>query len=411
MKRRGGWLENNLFVRLLSLLLGFTLWVMVNSGAGDQSANGLASTTAVLHNIPVTVYTSGQMIAVSVRPRRLNVSVSGSIIDVATVEAEASGIRAVAKAGKLGPGVHQVPVVIENVPTSAVTYTPQSTTVETDLQQKISADLAPQVQLQGVVEAGLTVGTPRLSSMRVRVSGPDTLVHQVSRLELTINVSGAQGDILRRVPVVAVDSAGRVLSGLSTEPASVFVRLPIHGQQSAIPLQVQTTGAPAPGYAVTGVNIQPGDVLVYGPSTELQRVHTITLPPVDVRGWKAGRTVDEAVPIPFSGGRLSQPLVAVTVSIGQSATVKVADVPVQLAFTSGGFSYRVGGGGVVDVTVAGPTAVVDALTAQDVQAFVNVSGLQAGKKTPLVVRVTLPPGCSVAKVTPHAIVVTATPRT
>lgn len=410
MKRRSGWLESNLFVRLLSLLLGFTLWVMVNSGAGNQSANGLASTTAVLHNIPVTVYTSPQMIAVSVRPRKLDVSVTGSIIDVATVEAESAGIRAVAKAGNLGPGVHQVPVVIENVPTSSVTYTPQSTTVETDLQQKISAYLAPQIQLQGTVEAGLTVGRPRMSSTRVRVSGPDTLVHQVSRLALPINVSGAQGEILRSVPVVAVDAAGRPLSGLSLEPSSVFVRLPIHGQQSAIALQVQTIGTPAPGYAVTSVQVQPGDVLVYGPSTALQGVHSITLPPVDVKGWTTGKTVYETVPIPFAGGRISQPLVAVTVTVGPSASVRISNVPVQLAYTHGAYAYHITGGGLVELTITGPPQEVEGLTAQDVQAFANVNGLLPGKQALVPVRVTLPPGCRVLAIAPGSVVVAVTPR-
>ncbi|MCY0874867.1 MAG: CdaR family protein [Firmicutes bacterium] len=410
MKRRSGWLESNLFVRLLSLVLGLTLWVMVNSGEGGQSANGLASTTAVLHNIPVTVYTSSKMIAVSVRPRKLNVSVSGSIIDVATVEAEASGIRAVAKAGKLGPGVHQVPVVIENVPTSAVNYTPESTTVEADLQQRITMYLAPRVQLEGAVQTGLTVGQARLSSAQVRVSGPDTLVHQVKRLELPINLEGALTDISRRVPVVAVDASGRVLTGVSIQPASVFVHLPVHGQQTTIPLQVQTSGQPAPGYAVVGVSAQPGAVLVYGPSTQLLQVHSLTLSPINVSGWKTGRTVYESVPIPFAGARISEPLVAVTVSIGQSGTVSLTHVPVQLAFENSADAYKLAGGGQVNLVISGPAQEVSTLTAEDVQAFVDVSALAVGKKTAVPVHVTLPPGCSVSNIAPKTIVVTVTPR-
>jgi len=407
VKRRRSLFQSNLFAQLISLIMGLSLWVVVNSSLGGQTSNGLASTTAVLHNIPITVVTSGRMIAVSMRPRKVDVSVTGSVIDVATVEAESAGIRAVAKATRFGPGVHQVPLVIENVPTSAVTYTPVTGTVATDLQEKITAFFKPQVRLEGRPLSGLIIGKAQLSSQRVRVSGPDTLVHQVSRIELPIDLSGAQTNILRKIPIEAVDGSGKIVLGLTFQPQALTVAVPVHDMQKTVGLLVSTSGHPTVGFAVSVVRVSPPSVVVSGTSELLQSVRAVLLPTIDVTGWKVGRTEQVQVPLPFAGSHVSVPQVMVTIEIVPSAVLQLSAVAVQPINARRRALYGIADHGGVVVQVAGPPATLSMLTTSDIQAYVDVSKLVFGKTASLPVQVTLPPGCIVLRVTPRNVKVTA----
>ncbi|MCY0900989.1 MAG: CdaR family protein [Firmicutes bacterium] len=410
MRRRRSLLQSNTFARLFSLALGFSLWVVVNSNFGGGSAqSGLALTTAVVQNIPVDVLTSPHMIAVSVRPRKVSVSVSGSIIEVAAVQVESAGLRAVAKALTLGPGVHQVPLVIANGPYSTATYTPDTATVEIDLQPSLTVKVTPQVQLTGHPQTGLTVGRVVVPVDEVRVTGPSTLVHQVSRVVADVNVSGAQNEVVRRVAFAPLDLVGRPVPGLILEPAFAVVRVPIHGDERTVSLAVSLLGKPASGFAVSAMTVQPPTLQIFGNSAQLQGVPQIVLPPINVAGWKAGRLLHVTVPLPFQGSTVSVPSVTVAVSIGPSDTATLTDVPVQVLYRKGSLTYALAHPVMVAVTVSGPAQTIANLTSADVQAFVTAAGGTPGKAASLAVQVAVPQGCQVSRIVPSTVEVSARP--
>lgn len=406
MKKRDSWLLNNNFVRFLSVIMGFALWVIVNSSALNSSS-GVLTTTQTIRSVPVEVLTSPHMLAIDEHPRQVNVNIYGSLIEVTLVQAQSSGIRVIANAVNLGPGVHRVPLTVEGGPTSAVTYAPQTTTAVVDIEQKVTATYRPHVTVIGEPGAGLRAGAPILSSSQVNVAGPDALVHQVTGVEVRIDVGGSNNSVSRVVPVIPVGRNGRIISGVTCTPATETLTIPIHNPLQPYTLVATTTGLPQAPYVVSGVSIDPNVVGVSGSSVTHNHRPTIVLPPVDVTNWNSTRTVQVSIPIPFSGGRLSRPFARVTVQLVPGSSTNFTGLPVDLIGEKKKVTYAIVGSQTANVAVTGPTQLVANLVPQDVQPYVDVSSLQPGQKLSLPVGVALPNMCSLQSVTPGFITVVA----
>lgn len=404
MKRRGSWLYNNNFVRLLSVVMGIALWVIVNSSS-LSSSSGL-NTSQTIRNVPVEVLTAPHMLAVQIQPRRVNINIYGTLIDVTLAQAQASGIRAIANAVNLGPGVHHIPLAVEGG-TAAVSYAPQTTTASVYIEQKVTASFRPQVTVVGDPAAGLVSAKPILSARRILVTGPDKAVHQVRGVEVHIDVSGSNNSVSRIVPVIPVGADGRIISGVSCSPSTETVTIPIHNPVQPYNLVATTTGAPKGGLVVGSISISPAQVGVSGSTATLTQRPSIVLPPVDVTGWTSNRTVQVPIPIPFPGGRLTTPYAQVTVTLVPGAVMSLSGLPVNLVGQRPGVSYRIVGAPTVDILLQGPATLVQNLTVGDAQPYVDVSALTPGQKLSLPVGVALPANSVLKSVTPGYLTVVA----
>lgn len=389
MKKRGSWIMNNNFVLLISLVMGVALWIIVNSSPNGQVTSGLANTTQVIHNVPLEVVTSPNTVAVTQSPSHINISITGSILAVATVQAESSGIRAVANALSVDPGIHHVPVIVENVPTNSVNYTPQPTSAVIDLQAKVSVSVKPQIQLVGAASSGLTVDNPISSVASVLVSGPDTLVRQVTGVTARVNIAGSGQSVTRIVPVLPIGKDGKVIPEVTCTPSTITVTVPIRNPVHRVRLAATTVGTPAGLNAVSAISISPSHILVQGASRAVDGLANIVLPPINVSKWSGTKTVQVPIPSPFEGAHLSTPEAAVTVTLAPRNTITIEGVSILLLGEKKGVTYNANVTGTA-VTVAGPAQQLSVLQQSDLVGYINVSGLKPGQQAKLPVSVSLP---------------------
>ncbi len=389
MKKRGSWLEYNNFVRLLSLVMGVALWIIVNSSPNGQVSSGLANTTQVLRNVPLEVVTSPNTVAVTQSPARVNISITGNILDVATVQAESSGIRAVANALSVGPGTHQVSVIVENVPTSSVNYAPQPSSAVVDLQAKVGVSIKPQIHVVGAVMSGLTVYKPITSVARVLVSGPDTLVRQVTGVTARMDIAGSGQSVTRIVPVLPIGKDGKVIPDVTCTPATIMVTIPIRNPVHRVRLAATTIGTPAGANAVSAISVSPAHIMVQGASQSVDGLANIVLPPINVSKWTGTKTIRVPIPTPFPGARLSTPEAQVTVTLAPRGTITVAGVPIVFIGKKAGLTYTANVSGTA-ITVTGPAQQLSVLQPSDLEGYINVSGLKPGSRAKLPVSVSLP---------------------
>ncbi|MCY0869053.1 MAG: CdaR family protein, partial [Firmicutes bacterium] len=389
MKRRG-WLQNNTFVWLISIVMAFALWVAVNSN-GTGAAPGIATTTVAVKDLPITVLTSPDMVAVSVSPLHANLQLSGSVLDVSTVQVQSIGFRLVANAMKLAPGVHKVPLALENPPTTAVTYSPQPAAIQIDLERRAVRAYAPRIVVQGIPAAGLRLGHPSIDVRKVRISGPATLVHAVAAVDARVNVDAATVDVSRMVTLTPVTSTGEIVAGVSLSPDRARVMIPLFDQVRSIPVLAATAGHPGRGFAVARVTVTPAVVGVTGTPQVLDSVTGIVLPAVNVSGLRGTRTFPVTVPIPFAGAQLRTDQVRVTVSVVPAQPLTLQSVPITMLDTRLGFLYQVTGGTLsATVTVDGAPSIIANLRISDVQAALDVASLTNGQTKSLPVTVSLP---------------------
>lgn len=401
--KRQSLFDNKLFVRVFSVALGFLLWVVVSFSPNTQQS-GLATTTQVLHNIPVVVFTSPQMMSVSVQPVTVNVSISGSIFDVATVQANTGGIKAIANAATMGPGIHKVPIIIENTPTNAVTYVPTTPYAVVRIEERVSSVFSLDVITSGKPAPGVRLGQPISSVKQLAISGPNSLVHQVVAVKAVVDVNGSSNSITRTVPVLPVNRKGVVVQGVFSNPATVTLTVPVLNPLLHLNLVPSVTGQPAAGFAVASVDVKPAVISVIGDNSATIPTY-LSLPSININQLRKTKSFIVAIPSPFAGATMVNKVARVTVTLGPKKTLQFAAVPVALSGLGKAQTASVNSLRDVRVTLSGAENVMQSLQSNDINAYVDVFGVPAGKKVQLPVLVSAPAGVNVNRVVPARITV------
>ncbi len=159
------------------------------------------------------------------------------------------------------------------------------------------------VPSERVVEASVSFNRPRgfmvidpVRTVNVRLLGNKRAVRQLSPDQVSVSVElsprqeGSATINLSRDNVLAPNG----LEVVSIEPSTIQVQFEREITQR-VPVAPEIVGNPAEGFGVGAVDIFPSQVLVSGPQSKLQRIVSLSTPPIDIEGRTS--TLDETVPV------------------------------------------------------------------------------------------------------------------
>jgi YbbR domain-containing protein len=150
--------------------------------------------------------------------------------------------------------------------------------------------------------------------------------------------------------------------------------------QRTVPIVPATDGDPALGFVVGRISAEPSTIQVVGPESHVREVAEATTEPVEIDG-KSERVRDVvAVGVTDSSVRLLEPLNATVVVEISPAPIEreVSGVPVRWRNLGQGFSARVAPQ-VARVTIRGQREAVAVVSADAIDAFVDLTGLGPGQ--------------------------------
>lgn len=176
--------------------------------------------------------------------------------------------------------------------------------------------------------------------------------------------------------------------------------------EKVLPVKVVYKGAPSSGYRIAGQSVIPPEMRVPGPESLLKKIGAIETEPVNVMGREI--TFEERVRLKPVGPYSDADLKPVSVIVILRPELKKWDLPgVQVDLLKGADQAEAIGiePKKVDLYLKGREDAVEALTAADVKAYVNIVGLPAGSYE-LPLQTKLPAGIVLDRATPPIIKVT-----
>lgn len=362
---------------LLALILGVSVWVSAVSFADPNEVRAYPDPIPleVLGQDPSLILTSEipPTVEVSLRAPR---SVWDSLI------ARENSVRAIMDLTGLSAGEHtrEVQIMVDMRPYQLVLKNPAAVSVV--LESVATRTFPLSLSLSGQPAAGYQVGEATMDVTEITVSGPESLVQQATRARVPINLDGVREGIDEDVPVQVLDAQDEIVRGLTINPESVHVTVPISQQGGFrdVAVKVVVQGQQAPGYRIENISVFPPVVTVFADDPELvsQLPGIVETQPLDLQDRKEDVSTRLSLDLPENITIVGPQTVQVQVSISPIQTsVTLLNQPINVNGLSEGLSAQVFPQA-VDVIISGPLPVLDALTSQDITVSVDVTDLEIG---------------------------------
>lgn len=209
--------------------------------------------------------------------------------------------------------------------------------VKLSIEARRTRSLTLTTATSGEVASGYQLGTITPEQNQVRISGPESVVSNIAKAQVTVDVSGATSSINTYGDIRLYDANDNQIqdtSNLTMNITSVKVSVQVL-PMSEIPIMAQYQGTPAAGYLLSGVlTVDPSSVELSGKSSVLSTTQSIIIPAdqLDITGRTETltKTIDITPYIP-SDLSIADPdfdgIVTVTVGIAPEVNTQVqADV-------------------------------------------------------------------------------------
>jgi YbbR domain-containing protein len=279
----------------------------------------------------------------------------------------------------LEPGTHTVPLTVTVArDVNPSTIIPSQITV--DLEVVASQQVPLRARIDNDPPPDMEAGEPQFDVPQVEVSGPQSLVEQVVRADVPVDLTDQRETFEDDERPIPVDADGDAVA-VTVSPQIVHVTVPISQSENVreVNVSLRPEGELPEGYFLTSLEYEPKTVFVSIPSNAPGSVpNTLFTTPIDL----SGRTGDfvETVSIDLSGTGLvpiTETNVTVTVGIAtQTATAQIDAVNIEQIGGREEFIYRLEPA-VVSLIITAPQPVLEELTADDVRVTVDLSGLGA----------------------------------
>lgn len=283
LKRLGKTLTNNIWLKVLALVLAFVLWVLV-----AQINNPVRTLT--YNNVKVTLVgtdvldAEGKVYQVldNTDTAKVTVRAPESIISSIT----AADISAVADLSHISED-GTVPIVYSL--DRAESIIADHDTLSVSVENRITKYVNITWKTIGSVGEGCVQGKVNLERNRIEVTGPESAVNRVTYAQVTIDLDDAVKTISADMEIVLYDAKGnRVESDMIVKQTDYVTTTVTVLSTKTVPIYASATGEPAAGYVFTGdINVSPETVTIAGDTSVLNTITRIEITdPVDIASAK-----------------------------------------------------------------------------------------------------------------------------
>ena len=285
----------------------------------------------------------------------------------------------------LDTGVHNLTpqVNISLSPAEVVRMNPN--TVMVMLDSIITETFPLEIRTVGNPAIGFEIQEPETSTEQVTISGPQSLVESVEEVVAEINVVDASENIQRTVDVDVLDAEGELIDGITINPSSVQITIPVtqRGGYRTVVVRIVTSGQIAAGYRLTNIFALPPTVTIFSSDPNLVEAIPgfVETTPINLNGANEDIEVRVTLNLPAGINVVGSQNVTVQIEIDPiESSISFSNIPIQIEGLEEGLEASVSPES-VDVFLSGPLNLLEALSPSQLNVIINLSDRGPGTYT------------------------------
>jgi YbbR domain-containing protein len=262
------------------------------------------------------------------------------------------------------------------------------------------------------VPDGVSVGPEQVDPESVTVRGASSRVQSVAQVVARVPIDASALNVDRSFDLVAVDANGNTVPNVELDPERVRVRIAVARQLAtrSLPVVPNLSGAPATGYRITSVRVEPLIVTVSGEEAVVSHLDNAPTEPIDINGRTSDLEAEVSLDLPDGVSVTGSDSVRVMLSIAEETGSATYQVAIELGATNAGLDYALADHQAT-VILSGPTTLLQNLDAALLRATANVGGLSVGSHA-VSLALEPPDGLTLVAITPQQVsVVVSVPPT
>jgi YbbR domain-containing protein len=398
VRRAVGLVVHNWPLKLAAIVLATLLYAGLVASQDSSTIQGPVTVTP--QNKPVdTVITNPLRDVESIRyiapagSQRPRIGDFRATVDLSNVKPDADPVNVPVRVTALDPDI------------TIIDVTPR--TIQVVLESSSSKEVPVRVE-RGPAPEGIEVGETTYEPETVTVRGAASVVALVVAAQVLVALDPQGFDVDREIEAHPVDANGEQVTGVDVEPGTVHVQIPLFTDKESrtLPVNPVISGAPAPGFRIARVEVDPATVTVEGDAEQLTTLIQVDTAPVSVAGATQNVTQNVALAPPNGISTTSAGTVTVDVTIAPITQTRTFSAGLRLDGRDDALSYSLSTEQVL-LTVFGSVADLDQLDAGPLDVALNVAGLGPGEHQVTVVP-DLPSGPQVVRIDPEQVTVTVT---
>lgn len=374
--------KNKSSIIVLSLVISIVVFIYV-----DKRSTTLLETNAkVLYNQPVTATYNDEEYVIEGIPETVDITMIGTKANLYLAK-QLPTQSVTVDLSDLKVGVHQVELKYKQSITS-VEYKldPSVVTVVVSPKQSVTKTLKEEVVNLDKLDSKLSIESVNLNKDEIIVKGTEAKIKEVSSIKALLNVNDLSdpkvgANKLKNVPVIAYDKDGKIMD-VELVPNKVNAVINIESPSKEVPLEIVPTSLDKVvfGKSIESIESSVNKVTIYGSTDVLEQINKISVN-VDVSELKDNKTYTKTIKKPKGIREISTKTVSINVKLGDESTTEINNVKLSYKNLNSNYVVQVTGDSTTEIPVIlkGVKSVIEDMTAQDIEAYVDLKGLEAGE--------------------------------
>ena len=359
----------------LSISLAFLLWVFAITNTDPMVTQNYRGIPITFQNLDA-LNNKGFLIESEIKT--VDVQLYGRTIQISKINTE--DISAVVDLSHISEkGVYSVEVTIKGIGDniSVASVSPQYITI--DINEIVEVETDYSIDFTGELKTGYAVIDFSSNVNTVIVSGSETAIERIDHVTGTVDITGKDSSFVSAVVLKAFDSEENEIDGITIDTPEINVSVEIAMSKTANILPI-TNGTCAEGYYVQSISSNPTSTTIAGTDTILANISEIETDAINITDKNTTFTVRVDLNSPSGVSIIGASSVSVTVTIEPLEektfmfnTIQVRNTPTGLQSDLSAFTS-------VTMTVQGDKETLSALTKDDVNIYIDLTGLDAGEQ-------------------------------
>ncbi len=396
--------------KLLSLVIAIGLWFMVINTENPLETRSYTANIQLQNE--ESLFERGYVVVNEdeITSTRVTVRLRGQRLALDTLSQSSTKVQAVVDLDNViysyngEPVSVPVKIVIPSVVNDSFEILSKSIqTITVDIQPYINKDFEVKAVVNNTDSDTVQLANAVASPGTVTVYGAKSVVNSIAEVRAEVNPEILEDGMVITTAPVAYDAEGNVVDKVTFSSNELSVKIGMDEMKS-VRVAVDITGRAAEGYEVTGIYVSPDTVDVAGKASDLSGVSIIRLPDIDVTGIDSNIikefSVEDYLPEGLRViGADGSDKITVTVSVEEETTKEIV-IPAESIAVEGtleeGLSADIAGRDMT-ITISGAGSVISTVEADDIKAYVDVDGYEAGVYSDVDVQFELPDGVSLVE--------------